>query len=793
VTGVRYAMWTPLPPERSGIADYSYELLCELASVVDVATVVRSPETVAAPPGVTVAKPPVPGPPGVLNLYQMGNHAPSHTWIYRQALAQPGIVVLHDTSLMDITAERLGGVGSAEFQREVEYAHGPIRGDLADPTLIAGWPAIEVDGVRVLDRSTLTLERRLVSTSRGVIVHDPYAAGWLSARYPHIPVFVVPSGAPIRPDDGRPEVRSRLGWRDDDVVFGVFGGISRHKRVPTAVSAFAHVRRRWPQARLVIVGHADDHQVLADVHDTAARLALRDSIHVAIAPPKDEFEELITATDCVINLRWPSAGETSAVMMRAFGAGRPVITSDVPQHRHLDRSFCWRVPTEPLAEAEELITLLERLVADPDRMRRGGQQAREYVQRCASWPVVADGYRRALDSVAVPRPGASAGSRMAARANGLPGVNVFADLRATTGIGESARRHVAALAASGVELTFTEFNSRAPNRSVALAPSVADLRGGKDYPIDLWMVNLNEFHLIPDSALDRYTIAVWAWELPEIVDQTMAQLDRVNELWVVSSFVAETFRAVTHKPVTVIPNVVPDLTGVRADRARFNLPADGVVVLFTFSASSSDARKNPWGVIDAFRRAFPPAERGRAAHLVIKTVDLDRFPDMAAHLARDVASVNGTLICDELSRSDMDALLGTCDIYVSLHRSEGFGFGMAEAMALGKPVIATGYGGNLDFMPPGAAAVVGFDVRLITEADHRYIAESANWYQPGKLWAEPDVAQAARWLRRLAGSETLRRAMGTRAAEAIRARCSQDAVGAAMKNRLAQVDRVRVG
>jgi glycosyltransferase involved in cell wall biosynthesis len=789
---MRYVMWSPLPPERSGIADYTYELLGSLATKVDIVAVGRNAGTAEVPPGVVLGTPPEPAGPGVLNVYHMGNHAGSHSWIHRQAMADPGIVVLHDTSLMDLWAARTGGIDSAAFQREVEYAHGPIRGDLGDPALINGWPAIEVDGVPTLDRSTLTLERRLLSTCRGVIVHDPYSAGWLRARYPRLPAFVVPSGASPRDDGDRTAARAGLGWRDDDVVFGVFGGIGRIKRVLVAVLAFTQVRRRWPQARLLIAGYADDADVLADIRRTVERLP-PGSVRIELAPAKDEFERLIGATDVVVNLRWPTAGETSAVMMRAFGAGKAVITSDLPQHRHLDPAFCLKVPIDPAAEAAALTTLMERLVAEPDEARRAGRQAREHVRRFASWPVVAEGYRQALETVAVPRPGSPAGSRPPAGGSGLPGVNVFADLRATTGIAESARRHVAALAATGVELTFTEFNSRAPNRSVALPGAVAELRGGKEHPVDLWLVNLNEFHLIPDGALDRYTIAVWAWELPEIIDQTRVDVARVDELWVVSTFVAETFRTVTDKPVTVIPNVVPDLSGVRPDRARFNLPADGLVVLFTFSASSSHARKNPWGVIEAFRRAFPPTHLGHAAHLVIKAVDLDQFPELAGLLAEEVAGVHGTLITDELTRPDMDTLLATCDVYVSLHRSEGFGLGMAEAMALGKPVVATGYGGNLDFMPPGAAAVVGFDVRAITAADHRFSAESANWYQPGKLWAEPDVEQAARWLRRLADSAALRRSMGERAAEAIRSRCGQEAVGAAMRGRLAQLGAALAG
>src|SRR6202011_719629 len=105
--------------------------------------------------------------------------------------------------------------------------------------------------------------------------------------------------------------------------------------------------------------------VHAEVVRTIEQLGLTNSVYLVAAPPKDEFADLITATDAVINLRWPTASETSGVMMRSFGAGRVVITSDLPQHRHYDPAFCWRVPVEPADEAHELIALLERVVREP--------------------------------------------------------------------------------------------------------------------------------------------------------------------------------------------------------------------------------------------------------------------------------------------------------------------------------------------------------------------------------------------------------------------------------------------
>jgi len=771
---MRASMWTPLPPAKGGIADYSVRLLDALSKIVDVSAVAEEPELVTGVPVPVVRPADARGE----RIYHLGNHFASHNRIYTEVLAEPGVVVLHDQSLLYLVLHRHGGGHTPEFEEEVRYAHGPIRGLPDDPALLDGWPAVEADGVKYVDYDTLTMERRAVESAKAVIVHDPSAAARLRGRYPDVPVHVVPHGVTVHDDSGRAAVRTRLGWAEGEVVFGVFGSMVGIKRILVAVLAFAQVRRRWPNARLLLAGHPGTPSVLPEVERTIAEHGLADSVRIVASPAEAEFEELIGAADVVVNLRWPTAGETSGTMMRAFGAGRPVITSDLPQHRHLDPAFCRRIPIEPQAEAAELYRLFEHAMSWPEELRSAGNAAREWVREHATWEIAARGYATALDDVREPPFGASEPRH---------GVNVFADARATTGLSESARRHVQALAAAGGDLTFTEFNTRAPYRTVEIPPDIAALRRGKEFSHDLWMVNVNEWQLIPPRAFDRYTIALWAWELPEPPRHALGHLDRIDELWVLSSFVADAFRTATDIPITVVPSVVPQAPDVTGDRAKFGLPEDGLVVLFTFSASSSDARKNPWSLIEAFRRAFPADERGTKAHLVLKANNLERFPELDAQLSEAVASVNGTLLRREMSRADMDTLLATCDVYASLHRSEGFGLGIAEAMAMGKAVVATAFGGNVDFMLPGSAAPIGYDIRPITKHDHRFGAEFGDWYTVGQLWAEPDVDLAARWLRRLADSPRLRAEMGARAIEAIRETCSPEAVGAVMTRRLAEL------
>jgi glycosyltransferase involved in cell wall biosynthesis len=731
---MRIMMWSPLPEERSGISDYTYELLESLAEIADVTAVSRYPGKAQVPPGVPLLGPDEARDADATHIYQMGNNTQFHEWIYRQALAVPGLVVLHDTSLLDFNLSYFGGIDKPGFTDEVRYAHGPIWDDPEDPARILGWPAVEVDGVKHLDRLTLTLERRLLSASRGVLVHDPFRANWLRSRYPEIPVFPVASGAPVIEDDPRTRsaTRAKLGWGDDHVVFGMFGGFTAIKRMRVAVLAFAQVRRRWPQARLLIVGHAREADIVADVEQVISELRLEDSVRVVPGPDKDEFQNLIVASDAIIGLRWPTAGETSAVMMRTFGAGRVFITTDLTQHRHFDPAFCWLVPVDPAAEAEELVGYLERIVCWPEEALAAGKLARDHVRSRASWPVIAESYLDAARTAGDWRP----------RPPGL-GVNMFGDARAETGHAQSARRYALALAESGVDATFTEFNSRAENRFLQVPRALDDLRKGKDHPIDLWLLNHDEFALIGNHALDRYTIALWTSDGADT-----DQLSRVDELWVPSEFVADAFRPLTGVPITVIPEVVSPKQTV-GDRGHFGLPSEGLLVLASCPAA-----------IGAFRLAFPAAQWGKSVHLVIHSSDPD--------VRRAAEEVNGIAV----STDERDLLSSTSDIYLSLHASTGFGADMAAAMALGKPVIATGYGGNVDFMPPESAVLIGYDMRSAAD---------------GTGTAQPDTGQAARWLRRLAENPDLRRTIGARAAETIRSYCSPEAVGAAMKRRLEQI------
>ena len=201
---------------------------------------------------------------------------------------------------------------------------------------------------------------------------------------------------------------------------------------------------------------------------------------------------------------------------------------------------------------------------------------------------------------------------------------------------------------------------------------------------------------------------------------------------------------------------------------------EGFKFLFAFDYLSVFGRKNPIAAITAFARAFPPDS---GAALIVKSLNHDRDPRAHEQLREAVASHPDVhLIEDRLSRADRDGLMNAADCYVSLHRAEGFGFTLAESMWLGKPVIATGYSGNLDFMTTENSYLV--DYRLVP------IGPGNDPYPPDGVWAEPDVDHAAALMREVHERREQAARRGERAAAEIRSRHSPETAGRAMVARL---------
>jgi glycosyltransferase involved in cell wall biosynthesis len=239
--------------------------------------------------------------------------------------------------------------------------------------------------------------------------------------------------------------------------------------------------------------------------------------------------------------------------------------------------------------------------------------------------------------------------------------------------------------------------------------------------------------------------------------------------------------------VTIIPCVIEPQTTTTVSRATFNIREDATVFFFNFDALSTAGRKNPLGLISAFMSTFSDAERASGVQLVIKTHNLDRVPKLATELRDAMEAASGLLIDEELSRIEMNSLIACSDVYASLHRCEGFGLGIAEAMALGKPVIATAFSANMDFTHPENSALVGYDIRRVTSHDHRHFPEASSLYPEGLRWAEPDPWIATRWMRLLADRPDLRRELGARGRATISGAYSRATASTRVVERLEEI------
>jgi glycosyltransferase involved in cell wall biosynthesis len=278
-----------------------------------------------------------------------------------------------------------------------------------------------------------------------------------------------------------------------------------------------------------------------------------------------------------------------------------------------------------------------------------------------------------------------------------------------------------------------------------------------------------------------YTIGYWAWELAKFPQQWASSFAFVQEIWVSSRFAYEAIAPATTKPVLLMPMAValpPPETGLK--RGDFGLPKDKFLFYVSFDFRSYASRKNPRASVAAFRQAF--ARQDMPVCLLLKTIGSGWRPQDRDEFFEMVQGDPRILVIDqELASPRAAALLGLIDCFVSLHRSEGFGRGPAEAMLLGKPVIVTDYSGTRDFATRETALLI----------DHQLVAVGAEEYPgaSGQVWAEADIDQAAAAMRKIAADRALADRLGWAGQQLIRRRYSPDAVGARYVQRIDEIMR----
>jgi GT2 family glycosyltransferase/glycosyltransferase involved in cell wall biosynthesis len=276
-----------------------------------------------------------------------------------------------------------------------------------------------------------------------------------------------------------------------------------------------------------------------------------------------------------------------------------------------------------------------------------------------------------------------------------------------------------------------------------------------------------------------YRIGYWYWEFDSIPASWDLAVAGCDELWVATEFVARGLRARYSLPVHVMfPGLeLPQFQ--RLPRSYFRLEEGPFVFLFTFHMTSVAERKNPWGLIAAFRRAFSLSDN---VLLVIKTSFGERFPDELAKLNAAAQGGCVQIINAVHTQEETLSLMACADVYVSLHRSEGLGLTIAEAMLLKKPAIATGYSGNMDFMNEANSLLV--DYRIV-ELGREYPPYTADLH-----WAEPSVDHAAALMRRLYEDRNFAADLGARGAADLRNRLNYSQAGKKMADRLVEIERV---
>lgn len=366
------------------------------------------------------------------------------------------------------------------------------------------------------------------------------------------------------------------------------------------------------------------------------------------------------------------------------------------------------------------------------------------------------------------------------------GINYIGDLRADIGISEHSRLMVNTMLEAGIPLAYTEIAYRFESRTV---PLPKELKEGSPYSISVVDQNFSHFYdailEIPPKALEgKYIITIWAWELNKFEGPWLNNFKFVDEVWTGSRYTQDVIAHVSPVPVVRIPFAVEVNASLDVTPARFSLPENRFIFLYSFSSTSTAARKNPFGYVEAFRQAFgKPGKTGPL--LVLKAHHLDN-PDavlLAPALRKAVASVGGILIEDNLDRQSMYDLLAVADCFVSLHRAEGFGLGIAESMALGKPVIATAYSGNMDYMTPANSYGVSYSIKQIQEEDHAYQPRLKAIYGTGYEWADPDIDHAAKLMQQVYENQDEARQVGQRAAEYMALHYSRAAIGQRIRER----------
>ena len=370
---MRIAFFSPLPPAKSGIADYSAALLDHLRNLAEVETFASRPERFDAS-RYDIA------------VYQLGNN-PYHSFAYEAALEHPGVVVMHEANLHHLIADLTISRGDWDaYLGEVERNGGAEALQYATRY------------VRTIERGPdydLPMLRSILARSRAAIVHSRAVESELRAHGFTRPIGKIPHGAWIV-DADRMKYRARLGLGERTPLIGIFGFLKPYKRIAESLRAFKRLVRVIPDARMILVG--EPHPELP-LESMIASMGLSAHVRVLGFTPIEDFNGYLGACDIVLNLRYPTVGESSGTLLRALGMGKAVVVSGVGSFQEYPDDICLKAPVDA-SEEEHLFEYLNLLASRPEVARALGARAREWVSKECSWELAARRYLSFLEAVA---------------------------------------------------------------------------------------------------------------------------------------------------------------------------------------------------------------------------------------------------------------------------------------------------------------------------------------------------------------------------------------------------------
>lgn len=360
------------------------------------------------------------------------------------------------------------------------------------------------------------------------------------------------------------------------------------------------------------------------------------------------------------------------------------------------------------------------------------------------------------------------------------GVNLIGNICAESGLGQSCRLVASALDKTGFPLSIYKYEQLGAEGQ---GDHSWKNRLSKELPYDVNLIHINPHELglafIQQDASVwnyRYNIGYWLWELEEFPDEWIPCFQCLDEIWAPSEFICNSIRKKTTLPVRCMPYYVDVHIGTIYERKHFGIPEDKFLYLMMYDQSSCMERKNPIGVLNAFKMAFE--KENENVGLVIK------INNPTPESRKQIRSVldgytNVYLIEETLSRDEVNSLTKCVDVVVSLHRAEGFGLVLAEAMLLGTPTVATNWSSNTEFMNENVACMV--DYELIT------IEKDMPPFKAGNRWADANLDQAAGYMKKLYEDKEYYEMIRKNAKEYAEEKLGMDQAAGRMRERLKEI------